>query len=63
MTLRRAVLVKDRSLTGVGSKCSGFKYKVKWGHGGVWSRCSGVKMECGQGEMGSRWSGFKVEWF
>lgn len=73
MTLRRAVSVEDRSLTGVGSKCSGFKYKVKWGQDGVGSRWnrgqdgvgpkwSVVKVEWGQGGMGSRWSGFKLEW-
>lgn len=39
VTLRRAVSVEDRSLTGVGSKCRGFKYKMEWG----------------QGEVGSRW--------
>lgn len=38
VTLRRAVSVEDRSLTGVGSKCSGFKYKVAWGQCGVGSR-------------------------
>ena len=54
MTLRRAVSVEDRSLTGVGSKCSGFKYKVKWGQDGVGSRWNGVKMEWGQGGVWSR---------
>ena len=74
MTLRRAVSVEDRSLTGAGSKCSGFKYKVKWGQGGigvkmewgqsgVWSRWNGVKVEWGQGGVVLSWSGVKVEWF
>lgn len=47
VTLRRAVQWRTEYLTGVGSKCRGFKYKMEWG----------------QGEVGSGgWSGFRVDW-